>query len=142
MYLLQYSIFNIPCSLFNILYFPPMTTIELLNVRLHAFHGIYEGEKKTGSPYDVSVKVIYDEGRSQFDNLENTINYVEVFAILKRQMQVSFPLLEQVVLAIVGEIKQRWPFAVDIMVSVYKLEPPIENFQGKLGVTIHKQFNV
>src|SRR5688572_7827400 len=119
-----------------------MTTIELHNIRLHAFHGIYEGEKKTGSPYEVSVKVIYDEGRSQFDNLENTINYVEVFAILKQRMQVPLPLLEQVALGIVGEIKQRWPFAVDIMVSVYKLEPPIENFQGKLGVTIHKQFNV
>jgi dihydroneopterin aldolase len=57
-------------------------------------------------------------------------------------MQVPLPLLEQVALGIIGEIKQRWPPAVDIMVSVYKLEPPIENFQGKIGVTIHKQFNV
>jgi 7,8-dihydroneopterin aldolase/epimerase/oxygenase len=119
-----------------------MTTIELQNIRLHAFHGIYDGEKKTGSPYDVSVKVVYDEGAGQFDNLEKTINYVVVFEIIKQKMQMPLPLLEQVAMAIIGEIKQRWPFAVDIVVSIYKLEPPIENFQGKMGVSIHKEFNV
>ncbi len=119
-----------------------MVTIELQNIRFHAFHGIYEGEKKTGSAYDVSVKVIYDEGSSGFDNLENTINYVEVFDILKQGMQTPTPLLEKVAQGIIEAVKQRWPFSVEIMVSVFKLEPPIENFQGKIGVTIHKQFNV
>jgi len=118
-----------------------MTIIELQNIRLHAFHGIYEGEKKTGSPYDVSVKVIYDEGNSGFDYLENTINYVEVFEMLKERMQRPLPLLEKVALEIAEAIKQRWPFTVEIIVSVFKLEPPIENFQGKIGVTIHKRFN-
>ena len=119
-----------------------MVTIELQNIRLHAFHGVYEGEKKTGSPYEVSVKVIYNEDDSQFDYLENTINYVDVFGIIKLSMKTPVPLLEKVAAGIIAEIKHRWPFAVDIMVSVYKLEPPIENFQGKIGVTIHKQFDV
>ena len=119
-----------------------MVTIELQNIRLHAFHGVYEGEKKTGSPYDVSIKVIYDEGDSRFDNLENTINYVAVFGIIRERMRTPLPLLEKVAEGMIEEIKQRWPFAVEIMVSVYKLEPPIENFQGRVGVTIHKQFNV
>ena len=119
-----------------------MVTIELQNIRLHAYHGIYEGEKKTGGPYDVSIKVIYDEGDSRFDNLEKTINYVDVFGIIQQGMKTPLPLLEQVAQGILEEIKQRWPFAVEIMVSVYKLEPPIENFQGRVGVTIHKQFDV
>ncbi len=29
-----------------------MVVIELNQVRLHAFHGIYEGEKLTGSNYE------------------------------------------------------------------------------------------
>lgn len=119
-----------------------MVTIELQNIRLHAFHGVYEGEQKTGSPYDVSIKVVYDEGSSQFDNLENTINYVAVFAIIRERMTVRMPLLEKVALGMISAIKQRWPFVVEVMVSVWKLEPPIENFQGRVGVTIHKQFNV
>jgi dihydroneopterin aldolase len=119
-----------------------MVAIELQNIRIHAFHGVYDGEKKTGSPYDVSVKVIYEEGTAQFDNLENTINYVAVFGIIKQRMSIPLPLLEKVALGIIEEIKHSWPFAVEIMVSIYKLEPPIENFQGKIGVSIHKQFNV
>ena len=119
-----------------------MVTVELQNIRLHAYHGLYEGEQKTGSPYEVSIKVIYDEGATQFDNLENTINYVSVFGIIQQRMKTPLPLLEKVAAGIIEEIKQRWPFAVEIVVSVYKLEPPIENFQGRVGVTIHKNFNV
>jgi dihydroneopterin aldolase len=119
-----------------------MVIIELQNIRLHAFHGIYPGEQKTGSPYDVSVKVVYKESSAQFDNLENTINYVAVFGIIKERMRIPLPLLEQVAMGIIDEIKLRWPFTVEIMVSVYKLEPPIENFQGKVGVSIDKKFNV
>jgi 7,8-dihydroneopterin aldolase/epimerase/oxygenase len=119
-----------------------MVTVELQNIRLHAYHGVYEGEKKTGSPYDVSIKVIYEEVDSRFDNLENTINYVAVFGIIKERMKAPLPLLEKVAAGMIEEIKQRWPFAVEIMVSIYKLEPPIENFQGRVGVTINKQFNV
>jgi dihydroneopterin aldolase len=118
-----------------------MTTIHLHNVRLHAFHGIYEGEKKIGSPYEVSVKVMYDEGQTKFELLKNTINYVEVFGTVKQVMAVPLPLLEKVALAIIERIKQRWTFIVEAEVSIYKLEPPIESFQGKLGVTIVKHFN-
>ena len=118
-----------------------MVTIELQGIRLHGFHGIYDGEAKTGSPYEVSVKVVYNEGHSRFDNLENTINYVEVLEIVKQQMKVRTPLLEKLADNIIGVMKQQFPFVVEIMVSVFKLEPPVENFQGKLGVTIHKQFD-
>jgi 7,8-dihydroneopterin aldolase/epimerase/oxygenase len=119
-----------------------MVTIELQNIRLHAYHGVYPGELKTGSPYDVSIKVVYDEGTTHFDKLENTINYVAIFGIIRERMKVPTPLLEKVALGMIEAIEQRWPFIVEVMVSVYKLEPPIENFQGRVGVTIHKQFNV
>ena len=117
-----------------------MVTIELQNIRLQAFHGIYEGERKTGSPYEVNVKVIYDEGNTQFDYLKNTINYVEVFDIVKKRMQVPTPLLEKVADEIIGTIRQQYAFTKEISVSIYKLEAPVENFQGKVGVTLQKQF--
>lgn len=118
-----------------------MVVIELQQVRIHAFHGVYEGEKKTGSEYEVSVKVWYDEGDTSFDHLRNTVNYVEILDIVKQRMQVPTGLLEKVADGIISEIRLRYPFTTEIMVSVYKLEAPVENFQGKLGVTIHKQFN-
>ena len=117
-----------------------MVTIELQNVRFRAFHGMYAGEEKTGSSYEVNVRVLYEEGHEPFDNLKNTINYVEVFDIVKQRMAIPQPLLETVAEGIIRQIKHQYPFTREIMFSIFKLEPPIENFQGKVGVTMHKVY--
>lgn len=117
-----------------------MVSIELHNLQLHAYHGLYDGEKKTGSPYEVNVKVTYDEGNTQFDDIRNTINYVEVFDIVKRCMAVPTPLLEKVAEGIIRRIKHQYPFSREVIISIYKLEPPIENIQGKIGITMKKEW--
>lgn len=117
-----------------------MVVIELQQVRIHALHGVYVGEQKTGSEYEINVKVGYEEGRSGFDNLENTVDYVEILEIVKQRMQLPAGLLEKLADGIICDIRLRYPFTTEIMISVYKLEAPVENFQGKLGVTIHKKF--
>jgi dihydroneopterin aldolase len=119
-----------------------MVSIELHNIRLHAYHGLYAGEEKTGSPYEVSLTVTYDEGDVKFDDLRHTINYVDVFEIVKQRMKIATPLLEKVAEGIIHQLKHQYPFAIEATVSIYKLEPPIENIQGKLGVTMHKRFDV
>ena len=118
-----------------------MVVIELQNIQLQAFHGVYEGEMKVGSPYEVNVRVVYIETDTRFDSLKNTINYVDVFNIVKAHMHIPTPLLEKVAEGIIHEIKHQYPFTSEITITIYKLEAPIENFQGKIGVTIHKQFD-
>src|SRR5438132_13312276 len=112
-----------------------MVVIELQQVRLKAFHGIYEGEQKIGSLYDVNVKVVYEEGDTQFDDLKNTINYVEILDIVKQRMQEPTGLLEKVADSIIQKIRHQYPYTKEIIISIYKLEAPVENFQGRIGVT-------
>ena len=118
-----------------------MVVIELNQVRLRAFHGIYEGEKLTGSDYEINVRVVYDEGDSTFDDLKNTINYVEILDIVKQRMRIPTGLLEKVADGIIRDIRHQYPFTTEISISIYKLDAPVENFQGKLGVTLHKKFD-
>jgi dihydroneopterin aldolase len=118
-----------------------MVTIELQQLKLHAFHGIYEGEQKTGSTYEINAKVSYDEGNTTFDELKNTVNYVDILAIIKQRMLESTGLLEKMANGIIVAIKQQYPFVTEAMITIYKLEAPVENFQGKLGVTMHKKFD-
>jgi len=118
-----------------------MVVIEVNQVKLHAFHGIYEEEKLTGSNYEVSVQVTYEEGDSTFDDLKNTINYVEILEIVKQRMRIPTGLLEKVADDIIRTIKQQYPFSTGISFSIYKLDAPVENFQGKIGVTLHKKFD-
>jgi dihydroneopterin aldolase len=118
-----------------------MVVIELNQVKLHGFHGVYEGEKLTGSSYEINVRVAYEEGDSTFDDLKNTINYVAVLDIVKQRMRIPTGLLEKVADGIIREIRHQYPFTKEISLSIYKLEAPVENFQGKIGVTLYKKFD-
>lgn len=117
-----------------------MVVIELQQVKLQAFHGVYDGEEKTGSTYEVNVRVSYDEGDTTFDDLKNTINYVEILDIVKQRMQAPAGLLEKVADGIIQKIRHQYPFTKEVVISIYKLDAPVENFQGKIGVTLHKKF--
>ncbi len=118
-----------------------MVTIELQNLRMRAYHGFYEGEINTGSLYDVSIKVSYEEGRTDFSDIRQTINYAEVFDIIRQRMQAPTPLLEKVADGIIRRIKHQYPNTKEVVISIFKLQPPIESFEGKIGITMHKKFD-
>lgn len=108
---------------------------------MHAYHGIYNGENRVGSDYDVALRVAFDEGKRDFADIKDTVNYAELFGIVKQRMQVPTPLLERVADGIIRKIKHQYPHIREVELSIYKLEPPIEGFEGRVGVTMHKRFN-
>jgi dihydroneopterin aldolase len=119
-----------------------MISIELKDVKFFAHHGLYEGELKTGNIYEINLCVKYDEGSRTFEKLESTINYVELYEILRQRMHKPTALLEELCDGILKEIKLRYPHISEATISVYKLQAPIENFEGRVGVTLCKMFNV
>lgn len=119
-----------------------MVTIELLGLKMTAFHGMYEGEQKVGSPYEIDVSISFQEhDKGEFDSINDTINYADIFTIVQQRMHNSTPLLEKVAEGIIRRIKHQYSQVTDVSVSIYKLDPPIEHFSGKLGVTIQKNFH-
>jgi 7,8-dihydroneopterin aldolase/epimerase/oxygenase len=118
-----------------------MTAIELKDVRFQAHHGLYKNESKTGNTYHIDLSVKFDEGDASFDALENTIDYVELYDIVRRRMQSTTHLIEKLCKGIIEQIKLQYPFVKEITISIYKIQAPIENFEGKVGVTLCKIFN-
>jgi dihydroneopterin aldolase len=118
-----------------------MITVELKDVLLHAFHGIYEGEEKVGNPYLINLSVHYDERFADFDHIENTIDYTVLYDIIKQRMQIPTGLLEKVAESMILKIKHQYSFITEINLSIHKLEVPIKQFQGKLGITMNRKFN-
>ncbi|HEY0677531.1 MAG TPA: dihydroneopterin aldolase [Chitinophagaceae bacterium] len=118
-----------------------MVTVHLREVILYAFHGLYEEEHKTGNNYEINLDVIYDERNSKFESIHDTISYEDLFGIVKRKMQAPTLLLEKICEGIIRKIKHEYPNVLEINVSIFKLQPPIENLQGKVGVTIRKKFD-
>lgn len=117
-----------------------MLTVHLSDLQFHAYHGIHEGESVVGGNYLVDLRVCYHEKNDRLDDIQNIINYEELFHIIKKRMALPTPLLEEVADAIIRKIKHRYSVAKEITISIYKLQPPIEGFQGKAGVTLQKKF--
>ena len=103
-----------------------MGNIYLKNIRLYAYHGCMEEEGKIGSDYVVNLKVKTDLSiSSKTDNLNDTVDYVNLYSIVKEEMKNQAKLLEHVVERIVNRILKEHPEVVKASVRVAKKNPPI-----------------
>lgn len=118
-----------------------MISVQLNDLSFYAFHGVYEGEGRLGNDYQVNLTVKYDESKVKLDSLANIINYEELYDIVKKRMAIASPLLEEVAEAIVRKIRHQYSIANEVIISIYKMQPPIENFQGRCGITLEKKFD-
>ena len=83
-------------------------------------------EKKIGSDYIVNLTVNADLGLSSVtDKLEDTVDYVSLLAIVKKQMSIRSKLLENVVDRIINQVFNDLPKVSQVTVSVSKRNPPI-----------------
>lgn len=117
---------------------PIMIRIELRQVRLTGYHGLYPEEKKTGNEFVVELCVDYDPGEDMITDIRDTINYVELYQLLKQQFDTPIALLETLVRQISAEILETYPRAMKVAVSVEKLHPPIQGYTGSVRVS-HEQ---
>lgn len=117
-----------------------MITVRLHNLIFSGNHGVFKEELATGNTFEVHLDVSYDEQKRSFESLETIVNYVNLFGIIKQRMHQPSPLLEKIADEIIVRIKEQYPFISEATLSIYKLQAPIGNFQGKAGITLNKKF--
>jgi len=117
-----------------------MLTISLHHLKFHAFHGLYEEEKKTGNDFEVNLDVSFNETTEPVTHRSQTVNYAVLYQLIKDRMNIPEPLLETVAMDIAQQSKAHFPFILEINVSVRKVNPPIFNFQGQTVVSFHKKY--
>jgi 7,8-dihydroneopterin aldolase/epimerase/oxygenase len=128
------------CQLAGLFYFRlSMTGVHLKDLQFHAHHGVYDEEEKTGGLFEVQLSVWY-KPTGPIIQLEQTINYVALFEIVKQHMEKRSSLLETKAEDICEHIYKAFPFIHTIEISIFKCSPPIENFQGKTGITMQKTY--
>jgi dihydroneopterin aldolase len=118
-----------------------MVTVQLHNLIFSGRHGVFKEELATGNTFEVNMDVLYDETDRPFEGLDSIVNYVLLFDIIKTRMQQPSPLLEKIADEIIVKIRECYPFIREVILSIYKLQAPIGNFQGKAGMTLHKKFS-
>ena len=112
--------------------------IELQDVRFHAFHGVMPQEGRVGADFLVSVRVgIAFEKAMQSDDVEDTLNYAELYQLVQREMAVPSKLLEHVAGRIVKAIGKDFPDVTSIDLKLTKLNPPMGADCAGASVEIH-----
>lgn len=111
--------------------------IFLRNVRFHAFHGVLEQEKEVGNDYLVNLTLTYDfSSAMQTDKLDGTINYAEVYELLKREMQIPSQLLEHLAGRIGNRLFAAYPSIEKLQLSITKVNPPMGADSDGAGVEV------
>ena len=112
--------------------------IELQDVRFHAFHGVMPQEGRVGADFLVSVRVgIAFEKAMQSDDVEDTLNYAELYQLVQREMVIPSKLLEHVAGRIVKAIGKDFPDVTSIDLKLTKLNPPMGADCAGASVEIH-----
>lgn len=100
--------------------------IELKEIKIHAYHGVDKQERIVGNDYIVRVKVKFDISRAaESDMVSDTINYADIYDVVKCEMGVPSNLLENVVYRVVNSIKRNFPMIEGGEVEIIKVKPPI-----------------
>ena len=115
-------------------------TIELKGVIFFAFHGLHEEERKTGNEYEVDLAVKYIAAGKKITKIEDTVNYVRLFEIVKQEMEKPRNLLETIAMAITEKIQEQFSQVKEVEVRINKKNPPIINFSGSVAVIYSMRF--
>ena len=123
-----------------------MSTNQTMRISLNkllfvGYHGLYPEEKKLGNNYSVEIDIDFTPKQGVIDQLDQTIDYVQVYAIVKKWMEIPTPLLETLVGKIADDILSSQTLANKVFVKITKLHLPISSFEGNVSVKIEKSRN-
>jgi len=107
-----------------------MGIIRLNNMTFYGYHGVYDFEKEQGANFEIDLELFTTLSKSSnSDNIEDTINYEEVYELIKKEFGLkSYFLLEKLANSISSSILKEYKIE-KLIIRVRKIDAPID---GKL----------
>jgi len=116
--------------------------IALHGAEFFAFHGFYPEEQKLGNWFVVDIDVEFTPSANiSDDDLNNSVNYEQLYDIACEEMKLTKKLIETVAQAIIDEIKNQYAFVDRIQVRVKKMNPLVGAKTKYSSVTIQYPAN-
>ena len=99
-------------------------------MRLHAFHGVMEQERRVGADFEISLRVQYNITRAmESDDVADTLNYAELCQLVSGQMSQPSQLLEHVAGRVAHAVLDAFPQATAVWLKL----PHRKVYPGALG---------
>jgi dihydroneopterin aldolase len=98
--------------------------IYLTDLEFYGFHGLYEAEKKIGNHFKLDIIIDFTPKVDRVEKIDQTIDYVQVYELVRSIMDIPTPLLETLV--------------DKVFVKITKQKLYIPTFEGATSVSIEK----
>jgi dihydroneopterin aldolase len=100
--------------------------ILLENVVFYAYHGVLPQETKVGNEYIVNLRIGINLSKAAYsDRLEDTVSYADIYADMKKEMEIPSRLLENVAYRIIRRLKEKYKSIESIEIKLAKRNPPM-----------------
>ena len=114
-------------------------TINISQIEFFAFHGCHESERAVGNRFTVDLHLDYDcQKAAETDSIEFALNYQNVCALIKEEMNKPCNLLEHLSANILNTLYVNFAQIIKAKITVAKHNPPIGCKMAYTSVTLEK----
>ena len=112
--------------------------IIMKGIKLYAFHGVMEQERKIGANFIIDIKIKTDFRKAAIsDSLEETISYADIFNDIKKEMEIPSKLLENICQRICNRLFLSYSTIEYINIRLFKENPPMNSNSDTVGVEMN-----
>ncbi len=116
-----------------------MEYLEITGMKFHSFIGHFDEEKQIGNKFNVDIKIKTNCKRSgKTDKLEDALDYVEIYKVIKTEMQKKCNLVENVSVRIKSSIFKKFPQVQGLVLKISKLSPKIGGMVDEMSIIIEE----
>ena len=110
-------------------------------MKFHAYHGCLDFEKRDGNTFLVNLILELNTEKAEIsDKLEDTLNYQEVYDVVKHEMEIPSNLIEHAARRIFDALIENFPQILHLNLRLSKLNPPLGGDVESVSVVMRKNY--
>ena len=114
-----------------------MSQISLNGMEFFAYHGCFDEEQIIGTNFIIDLDIETDTSKSEIsDELTDTINYQEVYQLVKKEMEQNSKLLEHVGKRIISSLSTQFSEIEKVKLKISKMNPQLGGKLDKVSLTL------
>jgi len=117
-----------------------MSTISIEQMEFYAYHGCFKEEQIIGTRFLLDLYLETDTTDAEkTDELADTVNYQEVYLLVKKEMEIKSKLLEHVGRRILDAIEDQYPQVDRAEIKISKMNPPLGGKIKNVSLTLRSE---
>ena len=109
-------------------------------MEFYAYHGCFKEEQIIGTRFLVNLYLELDTDKAEkTDNLTNTVNYQEIYLLVKKEMEIKSKLLEHVGRRILDSVMKEFPQLSSAELKISKMNPPLGGKMRNVSLTMRAE---